>query len=282
MFVGGMHRTGTSMMRRLLGSHPALAIPPTEFEFFKRVGLPLHRPLTADRLDSLVGEILAWPKVREWGLDGDRVRANVRMRDSSPRGVFLGFLLAYAEAQGKARFGEKTVGYERQWRVLDRWFDRKLAFVHMIRSPIMSFASARRYGGVETAVDPHIWARMWNRSVLTGLLRSRVIRGRYLLVRYEDVVDDPQVELRRICAGVGLDYDDRMLSMSEYERKENSSFDLRGSEHLAAVRRRDSVDRAARVPAEELAIVAEKTRLAARLAGYGDSAPAHARSATQE
>jgi hypothetical protein len=268
VFIGGINRSGTSMVRQILGSHSQLAIPPSEFEFFKRLKCPARKLLAPDDVTRLVDSVLGWPKVADWGLERETVLDAARAGGGSTRAVFVAVLSTYARCVGKPRFGDKTTSYERHLRTFDRWFDHRYAFVHMLRHPVSTYASSRWYEGRERRLDPRAWARQWNESVLIALKGLRTRRSTYALVRYEDVLKQPRTEVEGICAVAGLAFEDAMLSMVDFPEKENSSFDVGCAEYSGALRVRDAVDRAARVPDEELAVVRRECRRVAALVGY--------------
>jgi tetratricopeptide (TPR) repeat protein len=54
-----------------------------------------------------------------------------------------------------------------------------------------------------------------NFSRLTALWRERLSADRYMEVRYEDLVDDQKAQTRRLLAFCGLDWDDRCLAFHE-------------------------------------------------------------------
>lgn len=268
IFIGGINRTGTSLARRLLGSHPLLAIPPTELEFFKRADVSLSRTLDRTRALALSREVLSWPKVAQWKLDPGDVAERVDAGEHSAMGVFVAILESFAASVGKPRWGEKTTSYERHLATLERWFDGNLVFVQMVRHPVAAYASARWYDGVERDIDVRRWADEWQRSVLDALTASRRLGVRYVVVRYEDLVSETERELTRVCAAAGLPYDARMLTMADFRESENSSFGGEGGRYRGKVRQADAVGRADRIPAAALAHLASTCRGLAELAGY--------------
>jgi hypothetical protein len=266
VFVGGVNRSGTSLVRQILGSHPDLAMPPSEFEFFKRLTLPVSAALRGDQIERLVDDVLRWPKVAGWQVDPELVRRHA-LADRSPRGLFTAFLRAYAEKLDKPRFGEKTTYYERRLTTFDRWFPGNYSFVHVLRQPVATFASNRWYEGTEHRVDARAWALDWCSSALIAIRALRARRG-YIAVRYEDLVRDPERETRRMCETADLSFAARMLAMADFVQKENSSFEVGPATYVGAVRTSDQVDRASRIPDHELAVVKSQCRAVAALIGY--------------
>jgi Sulfotransferase family len=265
VFVGGINRSGTTLMARILGSNSALAVPPSEFLFF---GRRAERP-PADRADfeRRLTEILRWPRVREWGLDEQEVLERSRSWPATARSLFLLPLEAYRSLLGKARLGEKSVLNEFRLGVFEAWFS-DFRVVQMIRDPVSAYAST--YAGRPTSVREAIrWGRLWASSAGVALSRMREDGARHRLVRYEELVGDPHTTIAAVCAFVGIEAEEAMLRLSGYAAKENSSFSVAPSgRYEGAIRTSDDVDRRGAVEPRERAALAEVCGTAAGELGY--------------
>jgi hypothetical protein len=270
VLIGGVNRSGTSLVRRILGSHSELAIPPTELGLIRgRRTLPEPRDRTS--FLRLVVDVLQWPKVREWRLDDAAVLRAAEHADPSVRGLFLLLLDEYRRQQGKLVAGEKTTGYERALRLLDRWLGDDYTFVQLVRDPLATYASASWYSGAEQRHDPLLCAAGGAASAATGIRMAARRPERYLLVRYEDVVADPEVFVRRACAQIGLQPEpERMLAMVDFGEKENSSFaSLRSQTTFdGLIRKSDDLDRLRLVPPEARPLLAAVCGRVAATLGY--------------
>ena len=137
---------------------------------------------------------------------------------------------AYAAERGKSRWGDKTPLYMQHLPLLERLFPTA-RFVHLIRDgrdAALSFLSVP--AGIMTEGWGHPrdaagFACQWRTEVSDArVLGERVGATRYLEVRYEALVADPDAELRRICSFAALDYDDAMLAyvgQTDSARKEH-------------------------------------------------------------
>jgi Sulfotransferase family len=272
ILIGGLPRSGTTMMGRLLGSHSEIAIPPTELGFFDRMfgpefarREPLHgREDFERRLRHLYAR-----KLHEWSLDEVELLESSRAVEATWRGLFVFVLDRYRLHVGKSRFGEKTTTYERWFDVLDSWFD-DYRFVHLIRNPIDMVASKKWYEGRPQEVDLLPWIHEWNRSATIALHRAHREPRRYCYVRYEDLVGDSEPALRRICDVVGIDFEPGMVAMGDYESTENSSFAGVAQErrYNLGVRVADDVDRRSLLDAAELDAIVSLCGPLAYLLGY--------------
>ena len=85
----------------------------------------------------------------------------------------------------------------------------------MAHSFIMFFliATGVEMKNLEKAYDP-LWDSLsWKSTVLALRRASARWPGRFLSVRYEDLVSDPEGRVREICAFLGLDFDPAMLGI---------------------------------------------------------------------
>ena len=250
-------------MARILGSHSALAVPPSEFLFFGKGGL--RAPASRPEFERRLAEILRWPRVREWGLDEGDLLARSRSWPPTMRSLFLLPLDAYRRRLGRSRIGEKSVLNEFRRDVLDRWFgDYRL--VQMIRHPLAGYAStyAGRKPDVRRAVR---WGRLWTASAALGRDGDPT---RHRLVRYEDLTAAPREVIASVCEFVGVEpEEDAMLSLKGYSEKENSSFAASETgTYEGAIRRSDRVDRRGVVEPRERAALAATCGWTASALGY--------------
>ena len=266
VFVGGINRSGTTLMARILGSNSALAVPPTEFLFFGRGAA--SEPADRGEFERRLAEILRWPRVREWGVDEGEVLERSRSAPPTARSLFVLPLEAYRDLVGRSRIGEKSVVNEFRVDFFDAWFgDYRL--VHMIREPVATYASGHQ-GRPESIREAIRWGRLWSASAALGLQRARDDPGRYKLVRYEDLTAEPRATIAAVCAFAALEPEaEAMLALADYERKENSSFGAAATgSYEGAIRRSDAVDRHAAVHARERAALARICGGAASALGY--------------
>lgn len=210
-FVVGCPRSGTTMLRGMLDSHPRLSIP-LESHFIPGLRERLEAPPGPGPLDVelLVQLLREDPRFRAWDLpeavlDDSLLAAAPRSLAEALRHLYA----AYAEAHGATRYGDKTPQYVSHMDDLAALVP-EARFVHLVRDGRDVAASLR-----DAPFGPDSLARCalrWRTLVARGLRSAARLGGRRcLLVRYERLVRDPEVVLRRICRFLELTYDERML-----------------------------------------------------------------------
>jgi hypothetical protein len=120
----------------------------------------------------------------------------------------------YAESQGKARYGNKTPRHVIFIPTLAERFP-EARFVHIVRDGRDVTLSLLEVD--DDMPDVRTAARFWRDRVMAGRVDgTRLGAERYVEVRYEDLLEDPEGELRRLCAFLDLAFDHAMLRY--YER----------------------------------------------------------------
>jgi sulfotransferase family protein len=211
-FVVGCPRSGTTLLRAMLDSHPELAVPGESYfivELAPRFGPRWYRRFNrAGCLDAL----LAHPRFEHWELDAATVRDAVTAAAPRDYPALLRVLYGeYARAQGKPRYGDKTPNYVLDLPVLASLFP-EARFVHVVRDGrdvALSVTEIEEWGPAKVEGA----ARYWVRHVEAGRAAGDALGAeRYLEVRYDALVDDPEATLRTVCAFVDLPFARSMLT----------------------------------------------------------------------
>jgi hypothetical protein len=125
---------------------------------------------------------------------------------------------AYAESKGKTRWGDKTPRYVVDISLLARLFP-DARFIHLLRdgrNVALSYVDVE-FGPKSIARAAAVWLERVGKGCASGRALSP---GRYIEIRYEDLVEDIEGEARDICEFLGLDFDSGMLDYTEKARSE--------------------------------------------------------------
>jgi hypothetical protein len=212
----GVSRSGTTLLKEMLDGSSALAIPSESYfipQLWDRHG-PDPDP------EAILDDLGRIARVRGWGVTPEDVRRRLP-EEPSFRDVIVPVYRAYAEGKGKERFGDKTPAYMQHLELLDTVFpgaqyvhiirdgrDAGLSFLGMRRRPRFNWARPRGLGD---------FACQWDLEVRAAQeFGATTARGRYLELRYENLVADPEPRLREVCDFLNLPFEPKML---EYHRE---------------------------------------------------------------
>ena len=215
VFIVGRGRSGTTLIRAMLTSHTELAIP-NETHFI----VPMSRDRRIVREDATVdiGAFLAkvkrQPGYHNMELDDDLVtrRFNDVRPDTYPDAVRLLFRI-YADKESKPRYGDKTPIHVLHVEYLAELFP-EARFIHLIRDGRnVTLSNLELDWGPESVWEGAVyWKRFVNEGRRAG---AKLGPERYLELRYEDVLEDPERNVRKMCDFVELEFDPVMLRYFE-------------------------------------------------------------------
>ena len=211
LFVVGCGRSGTTMLRLMLDSHPDLAIP-GESHFITELWKRRRRYRSPAGFDAprLVADIMRMSHFQRWGMPEALVWEWLEALEKpgfaqSVEAVFR----SYADYQGKKRWGDKTPIYVRAIPLLVRLFPNA-RFLHIIRDGRNVAASYLTLPWGPATIKQAAWR--WRRDVSAGRRAGRKLGpGRYLEIRYEALVSHPREVLQSVCRFAGLPFHERML-----------------------------------------------------------------------
>jgi hypothetical protein len=219
-FVVGVDRSGTTMLRLVL-DRGDVAIPPesmflADFAGVRRAG-GLEDPAAAA---AFVARVWAHPRVRAWGLEGPPPQVPLGLtHEQAYRFAVESPFRAYAAEHVKPRWADKTPAYLASLEELDVvWPEAR--FVVLVRDGRDVALSL-----LDVPFGPNnVWAaaRFWAHGIRLGEEAEGRFPDRVLTVRYEDLVERPAEEARRICSFLGLGFDEDMLAI---ERTDPSRVD---------------------------------------------------------
>lgn len=268
-FIVGVGRSGTTLIRLMLHSHSRLAIP-YESHFitdYTQAADEYGDLRDVANLKRLVDEILAEELLEQWDHDFDaQAILGVVGEQPSMNGVFRAIYDQYAHGKGKARWGDKSDYLDRMGDI-NRLFP-DVQFIHIIRDGRdVANSVMKMTWGPHDLIEAAEW---WDLHVRLGqAMGSMLPPERYLEVRYEDLVLQPEVELTRICEYLGEPFEEEMLEY--YKHSEAAIPESRKGQHYNA----DAPPQASRTYAwkqqmsdAEVALFVRYASTALRSAGY--------------
>jgi hypothetical protein len=192
-------RSGSTMLRLMLDSHPRIAIP-SETGF--------------------MGSAAAVHRIPDWKFgDGwyDRLGWSAAEVDERLREFYDGMFRRYASKQGKPRWGEKTPFHTAHMARMAQIFP-EARFVGIVRHPGAVASSLHRRFHYEFGEAVTYWLDINKR-----MLGSAIALGdRFALCRYEDVVRQAEPVLRELLDFLGEPWAPEVLHHHEVQREKGA------------------------------------------------------------
>jgi hypothetical protein len=241
IFIVGASRSGTTLLRTLLERSDRIAIAMENHylghlvpghgarDEFRRLGDLADDGTIARIVDFIYsGGYQRRSRRREispfwrW-LISDVPRAELEQRllgaERTERGIMAALLRLYADSRGKPLMGEKTPAHLLYVETLLAWFPRARV-VHIVRDPRAVYVSdSRRRRGRPT--PPYSWlmriplafeavmlvqtALAWSAAARRHFRLARKYPGLYTMLRFEDLVKEPEVVLPPLFEFLGVE-----------------------------------------------------------------------------
>jgi len=212
IFIFGSARSGTSLLSRIIGSHPNIAVPFESqlyntfypwLKYYGDLGVEKNRR-------RLVRDMLSTEDLLDWTPRPDEEETLAAIEKYDFHGVVDALITEWAKKSGKHRWGEKTPWHIFYWKEILEGFP-EMKVIHIVRDGRDSSLSWRnaRFG------PKHIYhlAVRWRDYLLrVDDMKRQLKDGMFMEVRYEDLLDEPEAVTRRICDFIGEEFSEDMLA----------------------------------------------------------------------
>lgn len=205
IFVLGSQGSGTTLLRLMLDSHDDVAMA-QETAFARSV--------------LAIEQIPFYETGTGWhtriGLSRDELEARIRT-------FYDGLFGDFAARRGATRWGDKTPAHVWHMELLARVFPDAV-FVGMVRHPGAGASSRSRRMG--HSFDSSV--RQWTRRNTEMLHVGARLGDRFALLRYEDLVTQPEPLLRELLEWLGLPWTDRVLEFHRVHQERGTPTQVEG------------------------------------------------------
>jgi hypothetical protein len=204
IFLIGAPRSGTTMLQSLLASHPSIISFP-ETKFFHYLLYDQFSQSLPKRLEKFFVDELKRPELlKNWsGGQSDLDKAH----------CFIKILDELAEEQEKCIWLEKTPEHIYFIDYLENLLPNAL-FIHILRNGIDVIASMYE----ANRKSPEAWGGIWNLDFCIkrwqeaiSISNQYVEKDNHLLIKYEQILENPKINLSKICDFIQIDFNDLML-----------------------------------------------------------------------
>ncbi|HUO10380.1 MAG TPA: sulfotransferase [Phycisphaerae bacterium] len=202
-FVVGCERSGTTLLAVMIGRHSSIAMMP-ETHFFLRV-VPRRLSKESGAHAELLERFRRSPRAIDLEFDRAEVLARFSQMPPTYAGLFETLMTMYAERWGKPMGGEKTPFHLLRVPLIVKWFPeaRIVGIVRDGRDVVRSIMSAP--WTAHRSLRRHCWK--WAQSAELSRRLVREYPRNFMLIRYEDLVSEPEKTLRDVDAFLGVPFE---------------------------------------------------------------------------
>jgi len=244
VFIVGMPRTGSKIYKNIINAHTPINISPEIFFLtpkwirsdFLRTAKRLVGDMTRDENIAKLSDLIFQGHFfgtyyRSIAGNKDRLTELLRQSNRSPKGLLEALLRFDAEQHMKESIGAKFPVHITRAQTLVDWYP-DARFIHINRHPLAIYSSQKRkhlknsVGALRRLVTvlSVLAATVTSyRASYKFHLRNRQ-RPNYIFFQYEDLVSNPDVQVRRLCDFLEVQFVPEMLNpTSKGSSYENSN-----------------------------------------------------------
>jgi Sulfotransferase family len=242
LFIVGCPRSGTTLLRRIVGAHPDIAITKETHWIIQLLEGEHAASTEAPVTPELLARLLSHRRFARLELDPPRIE-RLEQLVAEDRPVSYAELITTVfdlcgEMSGKRLVGDKTPRYVRDIPTLHGLWPRA-KFVHLIRDgrdvclSVWNWDKENRFvTRISTFEEDPVStiALWWEQLVRLGReAGAELPADLYHEVRYERLVAEPAEECRQLCEFLGVPYDERMLRFHEGRTKHDPGLDAKSA-----------------------------------------------------
>jgi hypothetical protein len=204
VFIIGTERSGSNLLRLLLNAHPRIAIPHPPHvmrdmagsaKYYGDLSIPKNMERLAGDMACLVNNHFApWP----FPIEGSELARRATL--PTLYGAYVALYELFMRQEGKERWGCKSTFMYKHIEEA-RSAHGKARFIHLVRDPRDVAVSAGQ--SIFSRFHPFTQAQLWTeqQTIIEQSAGPDLFR-----VRYEDLVRDPEVQLKKIMIFLEEDY----------------------------------------------------------------------------
>ncbi len=220
IFIVGAGRSGTTLLRQILNCHPSLAIVPESHFipwFYNKLDTYGNLSEKPNAL-SLINQIVSTDRFQKWSLQISNPNDFYeKYKPNSYKNILMALYQEYAVQHGKPRWGDKTPAYVDALDILLTIFP-SAQIIHLVRDGRDVYLSHKKVTwGPKTAEST---AMYWVNCLQNIAINRSLNESNLLEVRYEDLVTEPESQLKRICAFLNEEFYTHLLNYQNYARND--------------------------------------------------------------
>jgi len=198
IFIVGVGRSGTSMLQSMLNAHKDITFPP-ETHFIRTY---LSKKLD---LNDVKEKLLQ---------DKDLIKLNIPLepifeKSSNLNDFYTQLLISYMQKQNKNIVGDKDPKNIEFLKLIYSIFPNAI-IIHIYRDPRAVIASRLK---AKWSKNKPFWQHLlaYKSQLAYGRKVGKRLFDKYIEIKYENLIRNPESELKNLCSSIGIEYDKNMV-----------------------------------------------------------------------
>ncbi len=240
IFVGGMPRSGTSLIGQLTSQAEGISGTVTDNSVINYLGKYNKSPfnIPKEKLESIVEDFNTKTSIKRWNLStAEILKESEEFPINNWYDLTICYLIAVKKKRGQTIY-VKSPGLEFYFSVINTLLPNQYTrkFVYVLRNPLNSYKSMKYAGlawrGKQSKIsDQSIrWALKWKDSIDRYFFNIQNLKENIILLKHEDVVSNREKTFRKYFDYLGIELTKKVL---DHENVRQSS--IAGHENIKRV-----------------------------------------------
>lgn len=224
IFIIGTERSGTNLLRLILNAHSQIAVPHPPHILKNFFNLEFYyADLRKDQnFKRLIRDVVRMVELHPypWGIRIDQDEIFVSARDRNLISIFFAIYDQYLGSTEKKRWGCKSTFMIYHVALIRRYYPGA-KFLYMVRDGRDVAVSAKK--SVFNRYSVYYVAGLWKKEQQIGIYwLNKLPKTDIFLVKYEDLLVNPEVTVKSVCVFLNEPYQDKMLNFFDTQEAQKS------------------------------------------------------------
>jgi hypothetical protein len=224
IFIIGTERSGTNLLRLILNSHSAIAVPhpPHIMKFFH----PIERfygDLNKDKnFKKLISDVCRLVELHPypWEIKPDKDKVFINVKERNLINIYFEIYNQYMQFTGKERWACKSTFMIEHVAEILKYFPAA-RFIYLVRDGRDVAFSAK--SSVYNRYHVYYTAQLWCKEQQLGLSWfNKLLPEQILLMKYEDLISDTEGVIKKTCLFLGEVFEEKMLEYHHSDEAQKS------------------------------------------------------------
>lgn len=224
IFIIGSPRSGTTLLRLIINNHPDVIIPPecgfiqwwhSKYKDIKEYSL--------ESTNNFVEDILSSKKIETWKIDARELKGFLHANKPKNYALLSALVYQHYSLQSKRncnRWGDKNNYYIQHLKLLSQIYP-DATYVYIVRDlrdiicsykALKKIQSSSLYFPVIPKNIELIIAQWIDNNNKALLFFNKINKNKVIFIRYEDLVNQPLLEIKNISDRLGIQFSKNMLN----------------------------------------------------------------------
>ncbi|MBK20436.1 MAG: hypothetical protein CMM52_16520 [Rhodospirillaceae bacterium] len=222
LFLTGTMRTGGSLLITMLSAHSKILILNERVHFFRFV-YDRYNPLNAENTERLLRKQAARLRHRNNAdFDVDGIFRAIQRRGFTYKNIYDEMMCHFMKMADRSIWGEFAA---LQWREIPIYLDLFPAgkAIHMYRDPRGVLSSWKKLSSIPNNAYLNAIFNWVDSANHVKHYQETLGKDRYYAVRYEDIMADPEKEVRSICQFIDVEFEPELMQPETWPERFNTS-----------------------------------------------------------